>query len=56
MCLFTLFVDGLSLSVTAPRMSVAERKLQLSIDKVVKWAAEHGFKFSTSKTIAMHYC
>ena len=34
--LFTLFVDDLSLSVTASRMSVAEHKLQLSVDKVVK--------------------
>ena len=33
--LFTLFVNDLSLSVTASRMSVAERKPQLSIDKVV---------------------
>ena len=54
--LFTLFVDDLSMSVTASRMSVAEHKLQLSIDKVVKLAAEHGFKFSTSKTVAMHFC
>ena len=54
--LFTLFVDDLSLSVTASRMSVAECKLQLSIDKVFKWAAEHGFKFSTSKMVAVHFC
>ena len=33
--LFTLFVDDLSLSITASRMSVTERKLQLCIDKVV---------------------
>ena len=54
--LFTLFVDDLSLSITASRMSVAERKLQLSIDKVAKWAAKHGFKLSVSKTVAMHFC
>ena len=54
--LFTLFVDDLSLSVAASRMSVAERKLQLFNDKVAKWAAEHGFKLSTSKTVAMHFC
>ena len=54
--LFTLFVDDLSLLVAASRMSVAERKLQLSPDKVVKWAAEHGLKFSTPKMVAMHFC
>ena len=54
--LFTLFVDDLSLSFAASRMSVAERKLQLTIDKVVRWAAERGFKFSPSKTVVMHFC
>ena len=54
--LFTLFVKDLSLQVAASRMLVAERKLQLSIDKVVKWAAEHGFKFSTFKMVAIHFC
>ena len=54
--MFTLFVDDLSLSFAASRMSVAERKLQLTIDKIVDWAAKHGFRFSTSKTVAMHFC
>ena len=44
------------LSVAASRMLVAEHKLQLSIDKVVKWASEHGFKFSTSNGVAVHFC
>ena len=54
--LTTLFVDDLSLSFSAARMSVAERRLQLGIDNVVKWAESNGFKFSTSKTVGMHFC
>ena len=52
----TLFVDDLSISFAAAKMSVAERKLQLTIDKIVKWASERGFRFSSSKTVAMHFC
>ena len=37
-------------------MPVAERKLQLAIDKVVKWALERGFRFSSTKTVVMHFC
>ena len=53
--MFTLFVDDLSLSFAAAKMSVAERKLQLTIDKVVEWAAERGFRFSSSKTVVMNF-
>ena len=54
--LYTLFVDDLSISFAASRMAAAERKLQLSIDSIVNWAERNGFKFSTSKTVAMHFC
>ena len=52
----TLFVDDLSISYAASRMVVVERKLQLTINKIVEWAAKRGFKFSALKTIAMHFC
>ena len=54
--LFTLFVDDLSLSFAATRMSVAERKMQLAINRIVEWAERRGFKFSVSKTVAVHFC
>ena len=54
--LATLFVDDFSVSFSASRMAVAERKLQLTINKVVEWAERNGFKFSSSKTVAMHFC
>ena len=56
--LFALFVDDLSLSFAASHigLAVAERKLQLAINKITDWAAKRGFKFSASKTVAMHFC
>ena len=52
----TLFVDDLSIYFAASRMAVAERKLQLTLDQIVLWAERHGFKFSASKTVVMHFC
>ena len=52
----TLFVDDFSMSFVASRIAVAERHLQLSINKIVEWAERHGFKFSTSKTVVVHFC
>ena len=54
--LATLFVDDLSLSFSASRMAVAERKIQLCINQISKWADMRGFRFSTSKTVVMHFC
>ena len=54
--LHTLFVDDLSISFAASRMPTAERKIQLTIDQIVKWADMTGFKFSISKTVVVHFC
>ena len=54
--LVTLFVDDLSVSFSASRMNVAERKLQLAINRIIEWSERRGFKFSTTKTVAMHFC
>ena len=51
----TLFVDDLSISFAASNMSTAERKIQLTINRIVLWAEQHGFTFSTSKTVVMHF-
>lgn len=52
----SLYVDDLSISFSAARMPLLERKLQLAINRVSRWAAERGFRFSASKTVAMHFC
>ena len=52
----SIYVDDLSISYSATRMSLIERKLQLAINSVANWANTRGFRFSTSKTVAMHFC
>ena len=52
----SLYVDDLCISFSAARMSLIERKLQLALNRVSRWADEKGFRFSTSKTVAMHFC
>ena len=54
--LYSLFVDDLSISFAATRMATVERKIQLTIDRIIKWADMNGFKFSSSKTVVIHFC
>jgi len=51
-----IYVDDLSISFSAARMPLIERKLQLAINRVSSWANKRGFRFSSSKTVAMHFC
>ncbi len=51
----SLYVDGLSIS-SAARMPLIERKLQLAINGISHWAGIRGFRFSASKTVAIHFC
>ena len=37
-------------------MCSAERKLQLTLNNLQKWANDNGFKFSESKTVVVHFC
>ena len=37
-------------------MPTIERYLQRVLNKLQVWADENGFKFSTSKTVVMHFC
>ena len=52
----SLYMDDLFISFSAARMPLIERKLQLWINRIFRWASEHGFRFSASKTVAMHFC
>ncbi|KAK3890408.1 hypothetical protein Pcinc_005644 [Petrolisthes cinctipes] len=52
----SMYVDDLAVWFAASRMSVAERRMQLALDKVSRWTGSHGFRFSPSKTVAMHFC
>ncbi|KAK3893021.1 hypothetical protein Pcinc_003200 [Petrolisthes cinctipes] len=52
----SMYVDDLAVWFAASRMSVAERRMQLALDRVSRWTGSHGFRFSPSKTVAMHFC
>ena len=52
----SLFVDDLSVSCRGRNMAFIERNLQHVINALSRWALENGFKFSTSKTVCVHFC
>ena len=52
----TLYIDDLSISFAASRMAVAERRVQLAIDRICEWTNRCGFRFSSSKTVVVHFC
>ncbi len=51
-----LYVDDLAVRDSASRMSTAERKLLHTIHRISRWAENHGFRFSPSKSVDMHFC
>ena len=52
----SLFVDDFLICYRAKNMDNVERQLQLCLNKIEKWATANGFRFSTSKTVGMHFC
>ena len=51
----SLFVDDFALVIKGKSLKFLERNMQLCINSVQKWVGENGFKFSTSKTQAIHF-
>lgn len=51
-----MYVDGLMICYRAKYMHPIERQLQLSLNKINKWATNNGFSFSKEKTKYMHFC
>ena len=52
----SLYVDDFQICYGSSSMITIERVLQNTLDKLWKWSNENGFKFSTSKTVCMHFC
>ena len=57
----SLFVDDFALCICAVSLVLppplhAERLMQLCVNSVQDWVSSNGFKFSTSKTLYMHFC
>ena len=51
----SLFVDDFALCVSGKTLNSVERAIQLCVNSVQKWVSENGFKFSTSKTVCIHF-
>ena len=51
----SLFVDDFALCVSGKTLNIVERAMQLCVNSVQKWVTENGFKFSTSKTVCIHF-
>ena len=51
-----LFVDDLSIWLSASSTRSVERQLQVAVAQLERWSAANGLKFSTAKTVAMHFC
>lgn len=49
----SLYVDDVQISFASCNMSICARQLELSINRMTKWADESEFKFSTEKTVAV---
>ena len=52
----SLFVDDYSIGYSAKNMFTIERQLQQSLNSLSSWADRNGFKFSTTKTVCLHFC
>lgn len=50
---YSLYVDDLLIYYEGRNLNTMERKMQLTINRITRWAAEHGYKFSSSKTQAI---
>ncbi len=52
----SLFVDDFTICYRSTSMITIERKIQQQLSAVERWADENGFKFSTTKTVCIHFC
>ena len=52
----SLYVDDFLICYRAKHMNNIERQLQLNLNKIEKWANKNGFKFSSTKTVCVHFC
>ena len=49
-------IDGLVLAAGRWWADGTERQLQLAVSSLERWSVRNGFRFSTTKTKAMHFC
>ena len=51
----SLFVDDFALCVSGKTLNRVERAMQQCVNSVQEWVSENGFKFSTCKTVCIHF-
>ena len=51
----SLYVDDFAIFAKSSHLPSAERRCQLAANRAHKWASNHGFTFSSSKTVCMHF-
>ena len=52
----SLFLDDFALCICAKFLRHAQRLMQLCVNNAQDWVSNNGLKFSTSKTVCMHFC
>ena len=51
----SLYVDDFAIFTSSAHLPSAERRIQLAVNLANAWCQDHGFKFSTAKTVSMHF-
>ena len=52
----SMYVDDFLVCVRGKNMRTIERQLQLCLNDLSTWSTRDGFKFSETKSVAMHFC
>ena len=52
----SLYVDDFLICYRSKHIHVIERHLQQCLNKLYDWADKNGFKFSSAKTVCIHFC
>jgi len=55
-CFLFLYVDDFVICYRSKHTHIIERNLQRCLNKLQEWADTNGFKFSTTKTVCLHFC
>jgi len=53
---YSLYVDDFLICYRSKHIHIIERHLQRCLNKLQEWADTNGFKFSTAKTVCVHFC
>ena len=52
----SLFADDLAIYYSSADLNVAKQHIQNAVNTATDWTKERGFKFSPTKTVAIHFC